>query len=142
MCILCKHMYFVYCSIRWNETDFPSYQSKTAHVLQLGGALSGLHDRIICIHYYCLLCISMLLFLKQIGAVAYTGPHYGSGMGPVYLNELGCTGVESNLTDCSHSVFGVVSSACRTHLNDASVFCPTGKYCSIMPTICIALKHT
>jgi hypothetical protein len=59
------------------------------------------------------------------GAVAYTGSHYGPGMGPVLLNNLGCTGVESNLTDCSHSAFGVVSSACRTHLYDASVFCPT-----------------
>ena len=65
------------------------------------------------------------LFLSK-GAVAYTGSHHGPGMGPVLLNNLGCTGVESNLTDCSHSAFGVVSSACRTHLYDASVFCPTG----------------
>ena len=82
-------------------------------------------------HHTCMLensistCNKASLFLSK-GAVSYGGSHYGPGMGPVLLNYLGCTGVESNLTDCSHSAFGVVSSACRTHLYDASVFCPTG----------------
>ena len=47
-------------------------------------------------------------------------------MGSVLLTNLGCTGVERNLSECSHSAFGVVSSLCKTHFYDASVFCPTG----------------
>ena len=61
-----------------------------------------------------------------VGAVPYTGSHYGSGVGPVLLTNMGCIGVERNLTDCSHSMFGVVSSSCKTHLYDASVLCPIG----------------
>ena len=76
-----------------------------------------------CIHGF----LSYSAFFLSKGAVSYSGSHHGPGMGPVLLNNLGCTGVESNLTDCSHSAFGVVSSACRTHLYDVSVFCPTGK---------------
>ena len=70
----------------------------------------------------------LFLSLLSQGAIAYTGSHYGPGNGPVYLSHLGCTGVESNLTDCSHSLFGDVSSTCQAHFSDASVLCPTGMY--------------
>jgi hypothetical protein len=41
------------------------------------------------------------------------------------LNNVGCVGSESNLTECSHSYFGDVSSTCKTHLYDVSVSCVT-----------------
>jgi hypothetical protein len=41
------------------------------------------------------------------------------------LNNVGCVGSESNLTECSHSYFGDVSSTCKAHLSDASVLCVT-----------------
>ena len=88
------------------------------------------------------LLLTYLFLLCSKGAVSYGGSHYGPGMGPVLLNYLGCTGVEGNLTDCSHSAFGVVSSACRTHLYDASVFCPTGIDNSLYNAYTMAFKHT
>ncbi len=62
------------------------------------------------------------------GALAYSGSRYGPGSGPVVLDELGCTGHEMVLTDCSHNQFGDVSSNCRSHFEDVSVICPTSKH--------------
>ena len=60
------------------------------------------------------------------GALAYGSSRYGPGMGAVYLDDVGCSGFENHLTDCNIKNFGDVSSNCRSHYEDASVFCPTG----------------
>ena len=62
-----------------------------------------------------------------IGALAYLGSYYGPGSGPVYLNDLDCVGSEAVLVNCSRGPFGDISSNCKSHLKDASVFCTTGK---------------
>ncbi len=61
------------------------------------------------------------------GAIAYSGSRYGPGLGPVYLDDVGCTGSESRLTKCSHRRFGDVGSNCRAHFEDASVLCHTSE---------------
>ena len=65
--------------------------------------------------------------IKSKGAVTYSESHYGPGKGPVFLNNVKCTGSERVLTNCSHGNFGVVSTACRRHTADVSVSCVTGK---------------
>ena len=62
-----------------------------------------------------------------LGAVPYTGSHYSSAKGPVYLNNVGCVGSESNLTECTRSHFGDVSTTCKAHLSYASVSCVAGE---------------
>ena len=37
------------------------------------------------------------------GAVAFGGAHFGAGTGTIYLGDVGCTGGETNLIDCSYS---------------------------------------
>ena len=51
-------------------------------------------------------------------AVAFSNAYFGAGTGTIYLNDVGCTGSETNLTDCTRS--STVS--CR-HLDDAGVRC-------------------
>ena len=63
----------------------------------------------------------------HLGAIPYSGSHYGPGEGPVYLNNVDCIGSENNLTECSHSYFGDVASTCRAHFSDSSVSCVTGE---------------
>ena len=46
---------------------------------------------------------------------------YGQGIGPVWLNNVQCTGGESSLFSCPHSGWGNVGSC--THGNDAGVKC-------------------
>ena len=40
---------------------------------------------------------------KPTGAVAFTTAQFGVGSDPVHLDEVGCSGSESNLIDCSRS---------------------------------------
>ncbi|XP_031566219.1 deleted in malignant brain tumors 1 protein-like [Actinia tenebrosa] len=60
---------------------------------------------------------------RQLGftkALNYWGGH---GEGPVWLDDMRCTGSEASLEDCSHPGWGVVSSNCNGHTSDAGVWC-------------------
>ncbi len=46
---------------------------------------------------------------RQLGfvrGVGYTGAHYGNGVGPIWLDNVGCTGTENKLEDCPHLGWG------------------------------------
>ena len=53
-------------------------------------------------------------------AVAFSGAHFGAGAGPIHLDNVGCTGSETNLTDCSYNS---VVNCLRGHSEDAGVRC-------------------
>ena len=57
-----------------------------------------------------------------IDAVAFSSAHFGAGAGPIYLDNVDCSGTERNLVDCSSS--SVVS--CSNHNEDAGVRCQGG----------------
>jgi len=47
---------------------------------------------------------------------------FGAGMGPILLDEVGCTGSERNLTECTYR--GVNVHNCNLdHSEDAAVIC-------------------
>ena len=46
---------------------------------------------------------------------------FGAGIGPIFLDNVGCRGNETNLADCPHRGVGVHN--CR-HREDAGVICP------------------
>ena len=53
-------------------------------------------------------------------AVAFSSAHFGVGAGPIHLDNVGCTGSETNLTDCSYDS---IVSCLRGHNEDAGVRC-------------------
>ena len=55
------------------------------------------------------------------GAIALSEAFYGEGTGPIFLDEVGCTGNESSLLECSHE--GIENHDCLHH-EDAGVLCP------------------
>ena len=58
------------------------------------------------------------------GAVAFSSAHFGAGTGPIHLDNVDCTGSESNLIDCQH----ISNVYCRYgHNEDAGVRCQ-GKF--------------
>ena len=54
---------------------------------------------------------------------AHSGAAHGQGSGPIWMDEVTCTGSESHISDCSHRGWG--KSDC-THSRDASVQCYYG----------------
>ena len=57
------------------------------------------------------------------GTTATNLPHFGPGAGFILLDDVGCTGNETNLTQCQHNGLGAHN--CRPS-EDAGVFCNTG----------------
>ena len=67
---------------------------------------------------------------RQLGffdAVRHTSyAFFGSGSGPIYLDNVACTGTETRLEDCSHNGVGIHDCS---HYEDAGVTC-TSKMCN------------
>ena len=66
----------------------------------------------------------IIFIIILIGAVAYSYPQvvnkYGSGFGPIWLDNLRCTGNENSLFSCPANAVG--NHNC-VHLEDAGVKC-------------------
>ena len=63
-----------------------------------------------------------LIFIMHTGAQSFPFAYFGHGTGPVHLDQLGCTGREQVLLNCSHSGIGVTSYYCG-HDDDVGVRC-------------------
>ncbi|XP_074607150.1 uncharacterized protein LOC141860078 [Acropora palmata] len=63
------------------------------------------------------------LGFPRLASNAYTGAHYGQGTGPIWMDDVACSGSESHLYECRHRGWG--SHDC-THSGDSSVVCRYG----------------
>ncbi len=70
----------------------------------------------------CNIICKYIAFCNTIGAIARTNSEFGQGVGPAFLSNLVCTGVEYRLLDCPKSS----STLCASGRNDAGVECQTG----------------
>ena len=57
--------------------------------------------------------------LYYTGYSARTGAYFGRGSAPILLDDVGCSGTESKLTDCSYDS----STGDCTHSEDAGAIC-------------------
>ncbi|XP_015774717.1 PREDICTED: deleted in malignant brain tumors 1 protein-like [Acropora digitifera] len=63
------------------------------------------------------------LGFPRLASNAYTGARYGQGTGPIWMDDVACSGSESHLYDCRHRGWG--SHDC-THSGDSSAVCRYG----------------
>ena len=68
----------------------------------------------------------MIIYLVYAsGSVAYTNANqYGQGTGPILMSNVGCTGTESRVLDCSYYPFHEC-----THSYDVGIKCEGKCYC-------------
>ncbi|XP_013380449.1 fibropellin-1-like [Lingula anatina] len=65
------------------------------------------------------------VFCKSLGlsysrALGLQSAYFGQGRGPIWLDDVGCTGSESNIASCTHRGWGTHNCG---HTEDASVLC-------------------
>lgn len=59
------------------------------------------------------------------GAIyAYSNAAFGQGIGPIWMDDVRCTGNESSLAECPHAGWGTENCG---HYEDAAVVCHAGK---------------
>ena len=62
------------------------------------------------------------------GAVAFRSARFGPGNGPVFLDQLACSGTETSVLECTHLIpLGLPTC---DHSQDAGVRC-VGKSCTV-----------
>ena len=60
--------------------------------------------------------------------MAFSGAHFGAGIGPIHLDNVACSGSESNLIDCSHDS---TVNCTDGHSQDAGVRCQGRFSCQV-----------
>ena len=55
---------------------------------------------------------------------AYISAAFGSGDGPIWMDDINCTGRERSLTECPHNGWGIENC---DHSEDAGVLCSSNK---------------
>ena len=63
------------------------------------------------------------LGFSQLATHAWSGAYYGQGSGPIWIDDVACSGSESHIYDCRHRGWG--NNDC-THSRDASLQCSYG----------------
>ena len=57
------------------------------------------------------------------GPISYSNSFYGNTSGPIWIDNVRCTGSESSILNCTHNGIGVLASSCD-HLDESGVECP------------------
>ena len=61
-----------------------------------------------------------LIITSLTGALPFSNAHFGAGVGPIHLDNVGCTGTEGSLIECPRNSFVTCYSG---HSEDAGVRC-------------------
>ena len=69
--------------------------------------------------------------------MAFSNAYFGAGTGTIFLNDVGCTGSETNLTDCTRSS---TVSCISGHSEDAGVRCQ-GKCFDVLYAVYCEISH-
>ena len=83
---------------------------------------------------YCIIPMNFASMISSyfvfLGASVFYNAYFGQGFGPIFLDDLLCTGRETRIIDCPRSTSTGVGDIdfCRGHLDDAGLRCVAGEY--------------
>ena len=75
-------------------------------------------------------CFINCIYHSDATAITVDSNIFGSGTGPIFLDDVSCKGNETRLDDCPHDDGGSKHNC--YHLQDAGVVCPQGVVCCVM----------
>ena len=113
------------CDYFWGTTD------ATVVCRQLGFSTQGHYQLVV--FTYGLKVTSLLQLVLPTGAVPFVNAHFGAGVGPIHLDNVGCTGTEGSLIECPRNSF---VSCYSGHSEDAGVRCQGRTTCIIVVCMC------
>ena len=108
--ICINNLWGTVCDDSWGITD------ATVVCQQLGFSVQGHYQLVIFTYRF----ESYLALFLPTDAVPFSNAHFGTGVGPIHLDKVGCTGIEASLIECPHSSF---VSCYSGHSEDAGVRC-------------------
>ena len=116
--------------ICWNETwgticdGFWSNFDAQVACRQLGYSISGMYIKSALPNKQSQWVVILLHFVFS-GASVFYNAYFGQGFGPIFLDDLLCTGRETRIIDCPRSTSTGVGDIdfCRGHLDDAGLRC-------------------
>ena len=86
-------------SNEWGTICDDAFTSVDAQVVcrKLGYLTTGISNKNILLYIILVNCP-----IANTDALAFSGAHFGTGTGDIFLDDVGCSGTESSLLDCSY----------------------------------------
>ena len=94
--------------------------------------------------------VCRIMLIHRTNAIAYDGPHFGAGVGPIWMDDLNCRGDEQyldkcrfpgwNNENCGHGEDAGVSCQCKLTIPCSTKCLGRVFFCVPIPSLCLDIE--